>query len=113
MSSFQKKEYFFTPIGVVELYCYIAKPDFGQGDFASERGKYKVNLTIPSDKAQPLIDKIVALYESDYAKRLAEHKKNPPQAARGKKPLTPYQGDLPFVENDDGTVTFKLSSYDR
>ena len=32
MSSFQKKEYFFTPIGVVEPYCYIAKPDFGQGD---------------------------------------------------------------------------------
>lgn len=113
MSSFQKKEYFFTPIGVVEPYCYIAKPDFGQGDFASERGKYKVNLTVPSDKAQPLIDKIVALYESDFAKRLAEHKKNPPQVARGKKPLTPYQGGLPFVENDDGTVTFKLSSYDR
>lgn len=113
MSAAPKKEYFFTPVGTVEPYCYIAKPDFGTGSFASERGKYKVNLTVPSDKAQALIDKIVKLYESDYAKRLAEHKKNPPQVARGKKPLTPYQGDLPFFENDDGTVTFKFQAYDR
>jgi hypothetical protein len=111
MSSFQKKEFFFTPVGVVEPYCYIAKPDFGHGSFASERGKYKINLTIPSEKAQDLIDKIVKKHETSYAKRLAEHKKNPPAAVRGKKPLTPYEGDLPFFENDDGTVTFKFSCY--
>lgn len=111
MSSFQKKEFFFTPVGVVEPYCYIAKADFGQGSFASERGKYKINLTIPSDKAQGLIDKIVKKHETSYARRLAEHKKNPPAAVRGKKPLTPYEGELPFFENDDGTVTFKFSSY--
>ncbi|WP_323115372.1 DUF2815 family protein [Pseudomonas guariconensis] len=113
MSSAPRKEYLFTPKGVVEPYCYIAKPDFGQGSFATERGKYKINLTVPSDAAQPVIDKIVALYESDYAKRLAEYKKNPPQVPRGKKPLQPYQGDLPFIENEDGTVTFKFQAYDR
>jgi len=110
--SFQKKEFFFTPKGTVEPYCYIAKADFGQGTFASERGKYKINLTVPNDAAaQKLIDRIVQCHEQDYAKRLAEHKKNPPQVARGKKALTPYQGDLPFFENEDGTVTFKFSSY--
>lgn len=114
MSAAPKKEYLFTPLGTVEPYCYIAKADFGTGSFASERGKYKVNLTVPSDKAQPIIDKIVKLYESDYAKRLAEHKKNPPPVVKGKKPpLAPYQGDLPFFENDDGTVTFKFMAYDR
>lgn len=106
-----KKEFLFTPVGTVEPYAYIAKPDYGQGSFASERGKYKINLTISSDKAQPLIDKIVKLHEADYAKRLAEHKKNPPQVQRGKKPLLPYQGDLPFIENDDGTVTFKFAGW--
>ena len=112
MSSAPKKEYFFTPKGTVEPYCYIAKPDFGQGSFATERGKYKINLTVPSAQAQPLIDKIVSLYESDYAKRLAEYKKNPPVVPKGKKPpKAPYQGDLPFIENDDGTVTFRFSSY--
>ncbi|MBA1211547.1 single-stranded DNA-binding protein [Pseudomonas oryzihabitans] len=114
MSKPFKKEFFFTPLGIVEPYAYLAKPDFGQGTFATERGKYKVNLTVPSDKAQPLMDKIVALYESDYAARLAEYKKNPPQTPKGKKPpKAPYQGDLPFIENDDGTVTFRFSSYDR
>lgn len=113
MSSAPKKEYLFTPVGTVEPYCYLAKPDFGQGSFATERGKYKVNLTIDGPKAQPLIDKIVALHEREYAKRVAEFKKNPPQVARGKKPLQPYEGDMPFFENDDGTVTFKFMAYDR
>lgn len=114
MSSYQKREYLFTPIGTVEPYAYLAKADFGTGSFASERGKYKVNLTIPSDKAQPLMDKITALYESDFKARLAEYKKNPPQTPKGKKPpKAPYQGDLPFIDNEDGTVTFRFSSYDR
>lgn len=114
MSSFQKREYLFTPIGTVEPYCYIAKADFGTGSFASERGKYKVNLTVDRAKAQPLMDKITALYDADYKARLAEYKKNPPVTPKGKKPpKAPYQGDLPFIENDDGTVTFRFSSYDR
>lgn len=108
-----KKEFFFTPVGVVEPYCYIAKADFGQGSFESERGKFKVSLTVPAESCQGLMARIVKLYESDYAKRLAEHEKNPPQVVRGKKPLAPYQGELPFFENDDGTVTFKFMAYDR
>ena len=110
-SPYSKKEIFFTPVGTVEPYSYIAKPDFGLGPFASKRGKYKINLTIASDKAQPLIDKILKLHEADYAKRLAEHKKNPPQVQRGRKPLLPYQGVLPFIENEDGTVTFKFAGW--
>ena len=106
-----KKEFLFTPIGTVEPYSSIAKPDYGQGFFASERGKYKINLTIDSDKAQPLIEKIVKLHEADYAKRLAEHKKNPPRVQRGWRPLLPSQGALPFIENDDGTVTFKFAGW--
>lgn len=114
MSSFQKKEYLFTPIGTVEPYCYLAKADFGTGSFASERGKFKVNLTVDREKAQPLMNKITALYEGDYKSRMAEYKKNPPQVPKGKKPpKAPYQGELPFIENDDDTVTFRFSSYDR
>ncbi|WP_085589323.1 DUF2815 family protein [Pseudomonas sp. B14(2017)] len=113
MSNFVKRPQVITPRGTVEPYAYISKPDFGRDHFATERGKYKLALTIPTDEAQPLIDKIVKWHEESYARRLAEHKKNPPQVQRGKKPLLPYEGDLPFVENDDGTVTFRMSSYDR
>lgn len=112
----QKKEFFFTPIGTVEPYCYIAKPDYGRDHFASDRGKYKINLTMDSSAAQPHIDRIVKIHEADYAKRVAEYKKNPPQVQRGKKPLLPYQGDLPFIDNGDGTVTFKFvgwASYEK
>lgn len=113
MASAPKKEFFFTPLGVVEPYCYLHKADFGRDTFASDRGKYKVNLTVPSKQAQPLIDKIVKHHEAAYAKRVAAYEKNPPVVPRGKKPLLPYEGELPFVENDDGTVTFKFSGYDR
>lgn len=106
-----KREFFFTPIGTVEPYSYISKPDFGQGSFTSERGKYTINLTIQANEAQGLIGKIVKIYETDYAKRVAEYKKNPPQVLPGRKPLTPYQGDLPFIDNGDGTVTFKFAAW--
>lgn len=111
-----KKEIFFTPIGTVEPFCYIAKPDYGRGCYLSDRGKYKVNLTLDNAEAQPLIDRIVKIHEADFAKRVSEYKKNPPQVQRGKKPLTPYQGDLPFIDNGDGTVTFKFvgwASYEK
>lgn len=110
MSS-KKKEYFFTPKGTVEPYCYIQKPDYGQGSFASDRGKYKLNLTVPADEAQPLVEKIQAAFDRNYKTRLAAHKKNPPAVQRGKKPIQPREGELPFIENDDGTVTFKFSAW--
>ena len=43
--------------------------------------------------------------------RKEEYEANPPQVARGKKPLLPYEGDLPFFDNGDGTTTFKFSCY--
>lgn len=108
-----KKEFLFTPAGIAEPYCALQKPDYGNEEkgFGNPRGEYKVNLTIPSKEAQPLIDKIVKAHEQNYAKLLAEHEKNPPVVPRGKKPLLPYEGDMPFIENDDGTVTFKFKGY--
>jgi prophage antirepressor-like protein len=111
-----QKEIFFTPIGTVEPDCYIAKPDYGRDHFVSDRGKYKVYLTLENAEAQPLIDRIVAIHEADYTRRVTEFKKNPPQMPSGKKPLLPYQGDLPFIDNGDGTVTFKFvgwASYEK
>ena len=111
-----QKEIFFTPIGTVEPDCYIAKPDYGRDHFVSDRGKYKVYLTLENTEAQPLIDRIVKIHEADYAKRVAEFKKNPPKMPSGKKPLQPYQGDLPFIDNGYGTVTFKFvgwASYEK
>lgn len=109
--SIPRKEFFFTPIGTVEPYSYIGKPYFRQGSLATDRGQYKINLRIQIDEAQDLIDKIVKIYVGDYAKRVTEYKKNPPQVQRGRKRLTPYQGDLPFIDNRDGTVTFKFAAW--
>ncbi|MDU9399287.1 single-stranded DNA-binding protein [Pseudomonas sp. zfem003] len=115
MSSKPKKEILFTPVGTVEPYAYLAKPDFGRDGFASERGKYKLSLTVPGKLAQPLVKKIVDLHEADYAARVAEFGEKKPELLkklpRGKKLLEPYVGDLPFFENDDGTVTFKFASW--
>lgn len=115
MSTKFKKEIFFTPIGVVEPYAYLAKPDYGRDTFANERGKYKLNLTMPSALAQPHIDRIVAIHEADYEARCAEFEEKRPELtkklARGKKLVEPHTGDLPFFENDDGTVTFKFVSW--
>lgn len=115
MSSKPKKEILFSPIGTVEPYAYITKPDFGRGDFASERGKYKLSLTMPGKAAQPHIKKIVEAHEADYAARVAEFEKKRPELLkklpRGKKLLEPYVGELPYFENEDGTVTFKFVSW--
>ncbi len=111
MAKANSKEFFFTPKGTLEPYPYIHKPDYGNDNFKQPRGVYKAMLTVPSAQAQPIIDRIVALHEQDYAARLKDHEKNPPPVQRGKKALAPYQGDLPFIENDDGTVTFKFSGY--
>lgn len=94
--AFAKKKILTSALGVAEPYAYIAKPDFGQGDFKNERGVYKVSLTIPNDKCQGMIDAIVACHEENYEARVAEYEENPPKAVRGKKPLEPYEGDMPF-----------------
>lgn len=107
-----KRKVFTTPKGTSEPYAYIAKPDFGGQGFENPRGTYKVSLTLPNDsKTQAMIDAIVACHEEDYARRLEEHEANPPKVVKGKKPLQPYTGDLPFFDNGDGTTTFNFKAH--
>lgn len=109
--AFAKKKVFTSALGVAEPYAYIAKPDFGQGSFKNERGVYKVSLTIPNKACQGMIDAIVKAHEENYERLVAEYEENPPKVARGKKPLEPYEGDMPFFDNDDGTTTFNFKCY--
>ncbi|MGE7956342.1 DUF2815 family protein [Pseudomonas sp. NPDC089530] len=112
-----KKDFYFTPRGIAEPYCAIQKPDYGNPEkgFGNPRGEYKVNLTIPSAEAQPLVDTIVKAHEANYSKLCKQFEKDRPELEkklqRGKKLLEPYEGDMPFFENDDGTVTFKIKGY--
>lgn len=116
--AFVKKEFFFTPRGKAEPYCSLQKPDYGNPEkgFGNPRGVYKVNLTMSSRDAQPMIDRIVKAHEANWAE-IQDAWANGGEAAakaklqRGKKLLEPYEGDLPFFVNDDGTVTFKFSGY--
>lgn len=111
--AFAKRKVFTSARGVAEPYCYLAKPDFGSGDFKNERGVYKVSLTVSNDdpRCQKMIDEIVEAHETDYAARLEEYEANPPKVVRGKKPLKPYVGDMPFMDNEDGTTTFTFKCY--
>lgn len=113
LMAFAKKKILVSAIGTVEPYCYLQKPDYGHGDFKNERGVYKASLTCKIDdpRAIQMMKDIEATAEADYAARLEEHEANPPQVARGKKPLLPYQGYLPFFDNGDGTVTFNFKCY--
>lgn len=115
MSSKPKKEILFTSVGTVEPYAYLTKPDFGRDSFASERGKYKLSLTLPAKAAQALVKKITDIHEADYEARVAEFEEKRAELLkklpRGKKLLEPYAGELPFFENDDGTVTFRFVSW--
>lgn len=116
--AFVKKEFFFTPRGKVEPYCSIQKPDYGNKEkgFGNDRGVYKVNLTMSSKDAQPMINRIVKAHEANWAEIQNEWANGGEAAARaklqrGKTLLVPYEGVLPFFENEDGTVTFKFSGY--
>lgn len=108
-----RKKVFTTPVGTCEPYAYIRQPDFGGEGFKNPRGTYKVDLTLSKDDAgcQKMMDAIVACHEESYAARVADYEENPPKVQRGKKPLVPYEGDMPFIDNDDGTVTFKFKAY--
>lgn len=108
-----RKKFYFTPRGIVEPDCAIQKPDYGNPElgFGNPRGLWKANLTVPGEDARPLVEEIVQAHEANYKKLLAEHKKNPPVVPHGRKPLLPYEGDMPFSINDDGTVTFRIKRY--
>lgn len=113
-----KKDFFFTPKGIAEPYCSIQKPDYGNPEkgFGNPRGVYKVNLTVPRKEAQSMINQIEKAHAANWA-QIQEDWKNGGEAAakaklqRGKTLLQPYEGQLPYFENDDGTVTFKFSGY--
>lgn len=111
--AFNKRKVLISALGVAEPYCYLQKPDYGHGDFKNERGTYKVSLTISNDdpRCQQMIDEIVEAHEVDYAARLEEYEANPPKVVKGKKPLKPYVGDMPFIDNEDGTTTFNFKCY--
>lgn len=113
--AFNKRKVLISALGVAEPYCYLQKPDYGHGDFKNERGTYKVSLTISNDdpRCQQMIDEIVEAHEVDYAARLEEYEANPPKVVKGKKPLKPYVGDMPFIDNEDGTTTFNFKCYDN
>ncbi|QVW21437.1 DUF2815 family protein [Pseudomonas hormoni] len=112
-----KKEFMFTPRGTAEPYCSIQKPDYGNPEkgFGNPRGVYKVDLTVPSKDAQPLINKINKLHEENYSAICEQFEVDRPalmaKLGRGKKLQEPYEGNMPYFVNDDGTVTFKFSSY--
>lgn len=112
-TSNKKNKSFISAKGVAEPYCYLAAPDYGSGQFKNDRGVYKVSLTVDSNdpKCKQMIEQIVAVHEEDYAERLEDFKANPPKVAKGKKPLQPYIGDMPFTENEDGTTTFNFKCY--
>jgi hypothetical protein len=108
-----KKEFHFTPRGIAESDCAIHEPDYGcpAKGFGNPRGIYRVNLTIPVATARPLIKLITKAHSDNLKILVAESAKCPPASPAGRECLKPYEGDMPFVENEDGTVTFKIRRY--
>lgn len=114
MATFNKKnKSYVSAKGIAEPYCYLKSPDYGSGQFKNDRGVYKVSLTIDSNnpRCKKMIEEIVSVHEEDYEQRVQEFKDNPPKVAKGKRPLQPYVGDMPFVDNGDGTTTFNFKCY--
>ena len=108
-----RKDFYITPCGIAESGCAIQMPDFGRPEkgFGNPRGVWRVNLTVPADDARPLVEEIFQAHEANFRSLLADNLKNPPVVPVGKKPLLPFAGDMPFVVNVDGSVTFKIRRY--
>lgn len=111
--AFNRKAILTSGLGTVEPFSHLTKPDYGNEKFKNDRGVYKASLTLSNSnpRCQSMIDEIVKAHEEHYLPLKEEYEANPPQVARGKKPLLPYEGDLPFIDNGDGTTTFKFSCY--
>ena len=92
MAEKKKVERFVSPKGIAS-YPYLTKPDT---KFNPE-GEYKVSLIVAGDDSS----KIIALLTEKHKAAVAQVKKE--NAGKRVK-----EGDLPFIENDDGTVTFKF-----
>lgn len=93
------KKFYTTPVGTVQPYAYIQRPDTEYND----RGEYRIKLAIPSDKAQKVIDLIEKTHEANMEKVRAEAKK------KGKR--APKECDMPFYEDDNGNVIFTFKMY--
>lgn len=106
-----KRQVFISAKGIAAPYVNLQKPDFGSKDFPQPRGEYKVNLIVPKAAAAADMARITKIYNDSYAEFVAEHEANPPKVAAGKRPVPVRQGDLPFFDNGDGTVTLKFKCY--
>ena len=92
MAEKKKAERFVSPKGTAS-YPYLTKPDTK----FNPDGEYKVSLIVASDAASKVIDFLTEQHNAAVAKAKKE--------SAGKRVK---EGDLPFIENDDGTVTFKF-----
>lgn len=92
MTEKKKAERFVSPKGIAS-YPYLTKPDTK----FNPDGEYKVSLIVAGDDSS----KIIALLTEKHKAAVAQVKKE--NAGKRVK-----EGDLPFIENDDGTVTFKF-----
>jgi len=94
-----------TPVGIAH-YPYISKPDTQ----AVEKGyatqpMYKVNLSIPSEEAQPIIEQINAVLLAGIKD---EKTKNPKKKIK-QAPL-PYSNEVDDDESETGNVIIKFKS---
>ena len=92
MAEKKKAERFVSPKGTAS-YPYLTKPDT---KFNPE-GEYKVSLIVAGDDASKAIDFLTEQHKAAVAKAKKEN--------AGKRVK---EGELPFIENDDDTVTFKF-----
>lgn len=114
MADYKRPQIHISGVGVAEPYCYLAVPDYGTGAFKSERGEYKVNITLNNDdpKCAQMISKIDAIHKETYEAGVKAYNESPPKVVKGKKPpLKPYEGDMPYIDNEDGTTTFRFKSW--
>ena len=92
MAEKKKAERFVSPKGIAS-YPYLTNPDTK----FNPDGEYKVSLIVAGDDASKVIDFLTEKHNAAVAQAKQEN--------AGKRVK---EGELPFIENDDGTVTFKF-----
>lgn len=92
MTEKKKAERFVSSKGIAS-YPHLTKPDTK----FNPDGEYKVSLIVAGDAASKAIDFLNEQHEAAVAKAKKEN--------AGKRVK---ESELPFIENDDGTVTFKF-----
>ena len=92
MTEKKKAERFVSPKGTAS-YPYLTKPDTK----FNPDGEYKVSLIVDGDAASKTIDLLAEQHDAAVSKAKKEN--------AGKRVK---EGELPFIGNDDGTVTFKF-----